>query len=178
MTPLITRKATQARELELEIIELEQRLKDKKSELRDLTHFDLPDLMDQAQTDHIGLPRDGNRPAIDLKLTTSYYANIAAAWPEEKRQAAFNSLTDMGAGDLIKTEITVQIPRQEHARVSSIIEALVQFGFNPNVKQAVHHQTLTAWLKEQLQRGRPIPPLNVIGAEVARVVKLIERKED
>jgi hypothetical protein len=174
----VATKAAEARDLEHEISDLEERLKDRKAALRTIYHTELPELLDQAQTDRVGIPASGNMPAVDLRLTPYYNANIWAGWPPERRDAAFKALTDLGHGDLIKTEITVTIPRAERETAQKLINNLTHLGYDPQIRQSVHFKTLTAWLKEQFEHGNPLPPLEVIGAEVGRVVKLIERKKE
>jgi hypothetical protein len=134
--------------------------------------------MDDAGIDHIGLPAEGNRPAVDLELRPYYRAHIAANWPEEKREAAFQALRDAGHGDLIQYEISVRLSREEHQLAYSIIEALRdQFQIHPEIKESVHWKTLTAWLQSQFEDHKPLPPLEVIGADIGRVAKFKERSE-
>lgn len=172
----VAEKASEARDIELEISNLEERLKKRKADLRNIYMVELPNLMDQAQTDRIGIPATGNLPACDLKLTPYYHAQIAASWPQEKRNAAFAALTQLGHQDLIKTDLVISLPREDRASVPQLLETLKKLGLIPQVKENVHFKTLTAWLKEQYERGNPLPPLETIGAEVGRIVKMIERK--
>lgn len=167
-------KAQQARDLELEIADLEERLASCKAQLHNIFRVEMPELMDQAQTDRIGIPADGNRPAYDLRLSPYYKANIAANWSEERRQAALNSLTELGHQDLIKTQITITLPRDQRSKAQDLLKQLA--SFHPEIQETVHWRTLTAWLQEQYERGNPTPPLDVIGAEVGRVVKMTERR--
>jgi len=164
------------RDLLKEKADLEERLRTVNSQLKNYMHERLPDLMDMAGIDRIGLPAQGNSAACDLTLTPFYSANIASNWSSEQRQAAFTALTEFGHENLIKTEITVELPRHERALAARILRSLERFPVSTTVHETVHHKTLTAWLKEQFEGRRPLPPLDVIGASVGRVVNLKERK--
>lgn len=172
----VAAKASEARDLELEIKDVEQHLKDLKSKLHSIYTVDLPNLMDAAHTDRVGLPTMDNLPAVDLKLTPYYRANIEAGWSPERRAAAFAALEELGSEDLIKTKISLLIPREERHRVAPIVDSLRQQGYSPHVESSVHWKTLSSWLQEQYERGNPVPPLETIGADVGRIVKLTERK--
>jgi hypothetical protein len=153
--------------------ELEERLKTTNKELNELYFRTLPDVMDEAGVGSIALPADGNNPPVELKAQPYYAANIAAGWPPERRQAAFDWLDQHGHGDLIKTEVTVRFDRGDLAVAQQLIGDLKEdWNLDANVKQAVSHQTLTAWLREQVEEHQKLPPLDTIGATVGRVVKL------
>jgi len=174
----VSAKAHEARNLEKQIEDLEERLSTHKAELRGIYEQDLPNLFDQAQITKVSIPASGNMPAYDLSLSPFYSANIAANWPPEKRQIAFTVLKDMGHQDLIKTEITIILPREQRAKLEEILDALYNLPFNleASTKETVNHMTLKAWLKEQVERGNPLPPLDTIGASIGRIVKMKERK--
>lgn len=169
-------KAAEVRDLEHKIADLEQQLKEAKARLQSLCRVELPDLMTEVGTDHIGIPANGNMAAYDAVLRPFYKANIAASWPADKQQAAFNWLVDNGFGDLIKTEVDVSFPREQHAKAKKLFAMLKTKGFKPEFLQRVHHGVLTAWLQEQIEQGN-LPPLDVIGGEVGRIVTLKQRRD-
>jgi hypothetical protein len=136
----------------------------------------LPELFLTAGVDNIGLPEEGNNPAYDCKLKPFYQANIAASWDEERREAAFKYLESIGAGSLIKTNITIFIDRTDHKKRKLAIAALKKLKLDHEIGLAVSHQTLTAFLKEQTEAG-VILDLNKIGGQIGQVVELRERKE-
>lgn len=168
--------ARRYRDLQLTIANLEDQLAAHKRELRTMQFEQLPDLMDQAGVDSLGLPAEGNHPAFDLKLVPFYQASIPAEWSPARREAAFKALSDLGHEDLIKTDITISLPRQERQTALRIIAALEQFQVTPQIRESVHHKTLTAWLQEMFEARNPLPPLDVIGATIARIVKVKERR--
>lgn len=164
--------ASRARSLEQEKADLEERLKATNKELNELYFRTLPDVMDEAGVGSIALPVDGNNPPVELKAQPYYAANIAAGWPPERRQAGFDWLDQHGHGDLIKTEVTVRFPRGQMVQAWELVETLKERELAAEIKQAVSHQTLTAWLREQVEEHQKLPPLDTIGATVGRVVKL------
>lgn len=170
------RKAKEAKELTLVVEELEQRLAEASGQLHLLLSVELPDLMDEAGIDHIGVPAEGNYPAFDAKLKPDIRANIAANWPPEKRQEAFNWLDKNGHGDLIKTTFEIYIPREDRKLAKKIRTTLKKLKVTPEVTEAVNHQTLSAWLREMIS-DKKLPPLEIIGGYVGRIVKLKERKD-
>lgn len=168
-------KAAEMRDLEKEIEDLQATIEEKAKQVWVIAHEELPSLMMDAGVDRIGLPPTGNLPGYDAKMTPFYRANIAASWDQDKRSKAFQYLESIGAGDLIKTEIGVALPREKREEAKQLMVQLA--SFSPSVKEAVHPGTLTSWLKEQLQDGQSVD-LEIIGGETGTTVKLKPRKED
>lgn len=174
-------RLNQLRDLVAETRDLEQRKAQLEEELKNINkqltgdgglYFKkLPDLMGEVGITVITLDADGNNPAVEAKAGPFYAANIAAGWPPEKRKAAFDWLDGNGHGDLIKTEVTVLFRREERDDAVAFAELAKQYG-TPEIKEAVAWNTLTSWLKEQVEDHHYIPPLDLIGGTVARSVKL------
>ena len=177
----ITAKAVAARDQAALVKDLEERLAAAKNTLTYITNVDLPDLLDEAGTDTIGLPASGNLPAIDITMHTVHRANIAAGWPEERRSAAFAWLDANGHGDLIKTAVTISWPRELRDKAREFMELFARrYGteIKPEIKEMVHPGTMTAWFKHQVRNGGALPPLDVIGASSMRVAEMKESQED
>lgn len=175
----IIAKASAARDKAAEIDDLEQRLTEARSDLTRITRMELPDLLDEAGTDSIGLEASGNLPAMDITLKSIYSANIAAAWSEARRAEAFAWLEANGHGDLIKTEVTIAWPRELRDKAIEFIDFFRRryVGLVPEITEAVHKQTLSAWFKQQVRNGGELPPLDVLGASTWRVAEMKERQE-
>jgi hypothetical protein len=171
----VRERVRQLRDLEAEINDLEGRLSDLNKTYKSLTTQELVDLLQEAGIDHLGLPAEGNLPAYMATLSPYYGANIAASWDISRKQAAFDWLNDHGAGDLIKAQVTINLPRGELNTALKLNEELQKKGFEPSFNMSVSHQTLTAFVREQLEKGE-ILPLETLGANVGQVVKLKERK--
>ena len=95
------------REKEKQIEDLEEELKALRAQVRFIRTQQLPELFYEAQVDHIGLPAEGNRPAVDAKLRKEYKASIPESWPDNKRRAAFDTLDELDMSDLQKITFTV-----------------------------------------------------------------------
>lgn len=169
-------KVKAAKELERVKADLEERLKEANEALSKVYYEILPDLMAQAGVAQITVEAWGNMPRVVAKAKPYYHANIAANWPPEKRQAALGWLEENGHGDLIKTEVAANFPRGEHAKALEFARLAKKAGATPALKETVHFQTLTAWLREQVEDKRVLPPLETLGATIGRVVELKEVK--
>lgn len=170
--------ATRARDVAAQLRDAEARVADLREQVRHLERDELPERMISAGVTTVAIPASGNMPAMTLELRPFYKANIAASWSEERRQAAFAWLDGHGAGDLIKTEITVTFPREERERAAAFaadVRDLCPMAA-VEISEAVHHSTLTAWLKECVQAGTELPPLDTVGAEIGNIVEIITRR--
>ena len=161
-----------ARALELEKKNLAERTSQTNKALQELYYQTLPDFMSSAQVNSLELPADGNTQGVKAELKPYYKASISAEWPDDKRRAAFDWLERNGHGDLIKTVVMVAFTREDREKAKTLAANLRNGGFDPIVKEEVHHATLTAWLKEQVGTYKAEIPLETIGGAVGRVVIL------
>jgi hypothetical protein len=166
----------EAKNLELQIESAEADLSIKKQALNQLLHKDLPDLFLEIGIDEIAVPASGNFLSFRATCAPYYAAGIPVKWDVVKRQEAFTYLTDNGAGDLIKTEINVKFQRTDREIALRTAQKLQGEGFEPEMKEAVHQATLTAWLREQIELNNWVPDLEKIGGTVGRVVKIKDKK--
>jgi hypothetical protein len=164
------------RDLQLEIRELQQLLSDKNKALSDMEMRELPDLFYAAGVDSVGITAEGNLPAYDATMRPFYHANIKADWPDEQKSDAFKWLDKEGHGDLIKTMIKVELGRGERKQAIKLEKALQEMGIDYSSELGVPWNTLTAFVKEQIEKHQTVPPLDLLGASVGTVVKLKERK--
>jgi hypothetical protein len=173
-------KVKEARDLDVEISDLHQRLSDKRKRVQELTFRELPDLFQDARITRLDLEPEGNLPGYGVELHPYYKANIAADWEPEKQQRAFDHLEEKGAGDLIKTVITVELGRGTRGTADKIEKFLDKLGVPFESHLGVPWNSLTAWLKAEIRRDKRIPPakeLEAIGATVGTVVTLKPKKE-
>jgi len=154
------------------ILDIEEQLNQAKKAKLEMEMRTLPDLFHEAAVDRVGIPEDGNHPAYDAVLTPYYHANI----PPEYREEAFSWLEDHGHGDLIKTTVKVELGRGQREKAKEVESMLQKLGIDYSRDLGVPWNTLTAWLKEQIHKQKPLPPLTTIGASVGNIVKLKERK--
>ena len=160
------------RDLIKRIEEQEEQLKQSMKLKWEMESRQLPDLFEEAGVDRVGIPADGNHPAYDAVRSPYYHANI----PAEQKENAFNWLEREGHGDLIKTVVKVELGRGEREKAKEVETLLQELGVDYSRDLGVPWNTLTAWLKEQIEKHGNIPPLSLIGGTVATVVRLKERK--
>jgi hypothetical protein len=162
---------SEARQMEALKAAAEEQLKELNVKLQEMYFKTLPDTFAELKIPGIELEADGDLPAIEARAKPYYRANIAADWPEERRRAAFEYLDNNDSGDLIKTEVILQFPREKREEALRVAEGLRKRGYEPFTKESVMWNTLTAWLKEQVENGT-IPDLDKIGGTVGRIVTL------
>lgn len=155
---------------------VEKQLKDLKKRRAEIESREIPDLFGEIGVDSVGIP-DGN---CDVVVKPFYKANIAATWDEERREQAFRWLEENGYGDIISIDVTVSFKRGERALADSFLDVIRKSfpGANshpPVMKMGVPWNTLTALVKEQIERGEAIP-LDVLGATVGQVASITKRK--
>ena len=166
------------RDKEREIIDLEEQLKQLRAEVRTIKSQTLPELFYEARVDHIGLPAEGNRPAVDAKLRKEYKASIPESWPDNKRAAAFDTLDELDMSDLQKITFTVIFEAGNREAAEQFHIYLNEQDIDFSVKRAVHHATLSAALKERCEGGHvpSLPQLEAIGGFIGTSVDLKTRK--
>jgi len=161
--------------LDMEIKELQKLMDSKNIELYNLRTRDMPDLMAELNTDRIGLAAEN----VDIVLGMVYHANIAADWPEEKRDDAFAHLEEKGLGDIIKNTVTVVFGRNNYDNMNEWLEKVrgLNLSFEPppvSIAKTVPWNTLTATVKEQVKKGTVLD-LEKLGATVGMIVTIKER---
>lgn len=160
------------------VAKLEEQLEAAKKKYNELAMEKMPSLMNELNVDKFGMPGD---PGVDLILSPYYHAVIQSDWPEEKREAAFRELERIGGADLIKNIVTFQFGRGDHNLVRAFLAAIGELDFgdgvlpDPTVEMTVPWNSLTAFVREQVEAGNP-PALDKLGATVGTVVKIKPRK--
>jgi hypothetical protein len=144
----VSAKAQEQLDLEKEIKDLEEQLKETKSRHRAVSELELPEAMQEANLAEIVLT---NGAKISVKPFYKGYIS------EENRDDAMAWLVDNNHGSLIKNEVTLKFGKNEDEKATATVEKLKQQGLSPDVKQGVHPQTLNAFIKEQITGGKDIP---------------------
>jgi hypothetical protein len=76
---------------------------------------------------------------------------------EDRREQAFKWLRSNKAGALIKNKLTVNFQRGQEKDARKFKTLIQKAGFDAELVESVHPQTLTAFFREQLAAGRNIP---------------------
>ena len=174
---LVREQLRRSRDTELEMSELATRLKVKSEEQNKRVFEELPALFQEIGIDRLGIEADGNLPAYDAALSPYYKASISGEWPPERQDAAFDWLEKEGHGDLVKNMFVVQLGRGDEKKALRLRALLEKAGFEFENKRAVPWNTLTSFVKEQVEKHNTTPPLDLLGATVGKIVKLKPRKE-
>lgn len=169
-------KATELAEVTARIENGEKLLKQLKERQNELQHRELPDLFEQAGTDHLGLAELG----VDIVVAPFYRAGISAEWEPERREAGFSWLEEEGHGGVIKTRVEILFGREEVEEAKKLMEMLRQMpGGNSReitMDKSVHWGTLTSLVRELVERGEEVP-LEKLGAVVGRRAAVKQRKK-
>lgn len=152
--------------LEGEVADLEMILKNRKEELLKVRDDLLPAALAEVGMTSFTLT-DGTK--IDVK--PFYDCHIS----EANRDAAFEWLRTNDHADLIKHELKASFGKGEESDAVAAKQALEQLGVEVSDKEAVHPQTLKAFVKEQVEAGAEGFPLDLFGAHVGSRAKITRK---
>lgn len=169
--------ARTARDKRITLEDTKSRATELGKEILEIEHHTLPDLMMEVKIKELTLDAEGNHPAYALKLKPYYKASISAEWPDEQRDKAFRYLEKVGSPDLIKTIFVIEINREDHALAKKIENALDKLQVGYAREQSVPWNTLTAWVKERIEKLGEDVELDTIGATVGNIVTIKPVKE-
>jgi hypothetical protein len=144
--------AKRAREIELLLSQIEEKVKLLNEEHKLITEIKMPEILME-----IGIEEFKLNTGEKLKLATYYSASISDADPVQKEKA-FEWLRSNGHDSIIKNEVkgTFGKGEEEKARiVFKQLEAMAPGLFTK--KSLVHPQTLKAFVKELCEAGTPPP---------------------
>lgn len=132
---------------------LEKQLKEKQEQLRVLSIETIPNMMAE-----VGLTSFTLSNGKQIGIAEKYYAKL----PEDS-YAAFTWLRSKDMDGVIKTQVTMDFGKGDDEQVQHLQDVLVGMGLIPTVKSTIHHMTLKALVKEQVEKGNDIP-LDAFGA--------------
>jgi hypothetical protein len=138
----------QQRDLEDEILKLENLLEQKKRDLAQIAEKDLPQLMELNEISSFKLP-DGS--SVEVKPV------IRAHVSKDNEVTAFDWLEDHGYGGIIKTEVITNFSRGELEAAQRLVETLRSQEMVAVLKRSVHHKTLESFAKGLLEEGIEFP---------------------
>lgn len=150
--------ARRIRDTEEQIQKAEEFLKERKAQLLKMTDEDLPAVLEEMGLQSFTLD-DGSK----VEVKPLYGASIPAARKDE----AFEWLRDNGFDDIIKNDVICSFGRGEDEKAVEFARAARERGLSPEQKQAVHAQTLKAWVRERVESGDAFP-MDLFGAFVGQ----------
>ena len=143
----IAELANKQLDLERTVRELEEQIAATKEQLRVIQEHDLPDALTEAGVSEIRLA-DGSR----VKVEPFVSARISKAKTEE----AHAWLNDNGFGGIIKREVIARFGKGDN-NFEKAQKALLAHGIVADTSESVHHATLKAFVREQMEKGTDIP---------------------
>jgi hypothetical protein len=164
---IIRDRARELRDKYLKKIDLEQQLELVKHGIKKIEQDELPEMFTQAGISSITVEATGNHPAFVAERKTIYNAAI----PEDKRLEAFQWLEQNGHGDLVKSVIDITFGMQEHEKRLFVMKLLSDAGIQFYNHETMHHMTLKAFVKREIQDGHMIP-MDLLGVFVVDEVKI------
>lgn len=168
----VREKLAEARDVELEMVVLGERLKQLSEKLKTIRETDLPNMFEAARIDTLGLEPQGNLPGYDAELKPYYHANLK---PENMTEAfrQFRWLEPMQ-----KHTFKVEFGRGEAKLAKKFLNSLKKQRLDYSNSVGVPWNTLTAEIRRRYEDGKPMSPaqLQTLGATVGRVVQLKQRK--
>lgn len=139
-----------------------QKLQDREGALSERV---IPELLAEEGLDGLSLD-DGRKLSIKSDVRASI-PSLSGAMREKdparreamlaRREEALRFLVDSGNGGLIKSELSVGFGQGELARAEELSAALEAQGFAPSLAETVNAQSLSAFVREQLEQGSDLP---------------------
>jgi hypothetical protein len=164
---IIRDRARELRDKYLKKTDLEQQLKLVGNSIKKIEQEELPEMFTRAQISSITVEATGNHPAFIAERGTAYNAHIS----DDHRQEAFQWLEQNGHGDLVKSVINIFFGMQEHEARLRVMKILSDAGIQFYTNESVHHMTLKAFVKREIQDGHMIP-MDLLGVFVVDEVKI------
>ncbi len=160
----LSKLATQQLFLEQEIEEKEAELNQLKKVHKGVSEGKIPEAMQK-----IGMLQFSLTNGAKIVVKPYYSGTING----ENRERAFDWLKAKGHSALIKKEVKLDFGEQDkvnYAEVQSIMRS-AGFEFDMAINEGVHHGTLNAFIKEQVEGGKEFP-LDLFKAYVGNRAKI------
>ena len=136
----------QSLDLDKQIADAEQFVKDLKFKKRKVNEEDIPMLMEEMGVDSLTV--DGHK----VSVANFVHARIS----DDKKAEAFAYLRSIGEADIIKNDVTVSFSSGQDNMAGSVVEDLRNQGFDPAQKTHIHPGTLKAWVKNRIESGKDL----------------------
>lgn len=163
----VRKAAVKLRDAYLEKEEIEQKLAGIQAKINDIQNHELIDLFNEVGIASITVDPEGNHPGFIAERQLDYYAKI----PEDKVEEAHEWFKNKGYGDLVKSVITVIFGMYEHDQRERCMELLQANKFSFSAAEKIHHTTLKAFVKREIQSGHVIP-MDLLGASSWSFVRI------
>jgi hypothetical protein len=172
----IRRLAAEMRDLQTHNASMQEQIKQNNERIEKIKWQDLLDAMDRARMRSFVLEAEGNFPAYEIKTGAYYHANISSDWPEEQRAKSFAWLGKHEPG-MLRNTISVEFGKNTAKQQKMLAAFCKKNKMNFQQIFGVPWNTLTAYVKEQIEEHKATPPLELLGAKVGRVANMKPVKE-
>ena len=160
----ITEMGQEMFNLQKEINELNDLLKQKKQSLMKLAEQDLPDLMQELNVKDFTLNNGAKCEIEDITSGSipSTGAIIRAKGDDRneleiRQQRCFDWLRANNAGSLIKSNVEVQFGKDEDKACNDFTNELRERNMFYSRATSVHHKSLNSLIRERLEQGKDVP---------------------
>lgn len=161
------------RNLTLEIKTAQEAIAVKQKELTALSTKTLPELFAENNIPSITLGKEGNYPEIVLESKPFYKAVLPA-----EKDPGLRWLENKGHGDLIKRVFVVKLPMKSAKAADQLRKLVQKLDLAYEEEETVPWATLTAFVKEMIEKRKKAVPLEILGAIIGRVVKMKPKRDE
>lgn len=151
-------------QVDKDIENAEQHLKDLKFKKKKITTEDIPALMEEMGMD--GIEVDGHK----VKVQPFVHARIS----DDRKDEAFAFLRSIGEADIIKNDVVVSFSAGQDNMAGAVIDDLRNQGFDPAQKTHIHPSTLKSWVRQRVEAGKDLD-FDTFGVFVGNEAKISRR---
>lgn len=131
------------------VADLEQQLENAKSHRDEIAQEKIPELMEEIGMEEFKMA-SGRKIKVRQRVFASFH--------DGQKGEALAWLDSHGHGGLVKGEVVMPYLKGQDTIAEQAANLLRQtFQFPVTKDRTVHHQTLSAWAKRQLEKGEAIP---------------------
>ncbi len=158
---VLSHAAQEQLDAEAEVERCEEALKTAKEKLKQISWYKLPKLMDEARQEKC-VAAGG----IEIAVKEDVRASIPAA----NEAKALTYLESVNQAGMIKRQFIIEFGREEESWAKKFERDLKQRKkpVNCKIKRSVPHQTLSAWVRKELEEGTALP-LDLLGVFRQRI---------
>jgi len=151
-------------DLEAQIKDLEQLMKQLAGRANELKTQILPDKMAEVGLSEFKTPK-GDRIKIEDFVSGSLPKDV------EKRKKAIDLITSMGGEGIIRNELLLSFEKSQHNEAMALADDLRRRGFPAEITSGIHPQTYLAFVRERLRNGEEVDS-EALGIFVGRKTKV------
>lgn len=145
--------------LQQKLEQAEEWTKKHKDLLRTIQEVELPNAMDACGMTSFTL--DNGQQVVIKQI-------VAGSIPKAHEAEAMEWLRANKHDGLIKRKIEVSLERGKDSLGAKIVAQLKKLGVEVKQSESVHPQTLGAWAREMIEKGKEALPLELLGLYVGR----------